>query len=93
MQERTIEGRGMLTCAGAETPVTYKINLLSDHTGDKAAGVVRDLDEFFTLIAFQVASAFHLVLEDGRKMAVRIVPHGDGTADVHTSGPIPDPSS
>ena len=55
--------------------------------------MLHDLDEFFTLVAFQVASAFHLILEDGRKIAVRITPRGDGTADVRNDGPIPDLSS
>jgi hypothetical protein len=90
-KKRSIEGRGLLTCADAQTSVIYKLDLFTDHAGNrKVTGVLHNVDILFTLAAFHAGSPCRLILEDSQELAVSITPHGDGIADVENFGPVPD---
>jgi hypothetical protein len=89
--KRTIQGRGALTCADAQTSVIYKLDLFTDHTGNpKATGLLYNVDLVFTLVAFDAGCPCRLVLQDNREILVDITPHGDGTVEVENHGPVPD---
>jgi hypothetical protein len=89
--KRTIQGRGALTCADAQTSVIYKLDLFTDHTGNlTATGLLYNVDLLFTLAAFHAGSPCRLVLQDNLEIWVDITPHGDGIVEVENHGPVPD---
>ena len=89
--ERTIQGRGVLECAGRTTTATYALILSSDHLGNrKATGLLPDVDIAFAIDASLSESLGRLRLEDNQEIVVRITPRDDGSLLVQSSGAIPD---
>lgn len=89
--ERTIQGRGVLECAGRTTAATYTLILASDHLAYwSATGLISDVDIAFAIDVSFSESLGRLRLEDNQEITVRITPRDDGSLLVQSSGAIPD---
>ena len=89
--ERTIQGRGVLECAGRTTTATYILILSSDHLGyPNATGLLLDVDIAFAVNASLSESLGCLRLEDNQEIEVRITLRDDGSLLVQSSGAIPE---
>ena len=89
--ERTIQGRGVLECAGRTATATYILILSSDHLGyPNATGLLLDVDIAFAIDASLSESLCRLRLEDNQEIVVHITPRDDGSLLVQSSGAIPD---
>jgi len=89
--ERTIQGRGVLECAGRTTTATYTIILSSDHLGYlNATGLLPDVDIAFAIEASLSGSLGRLRLEDNQEIVVRITPRDDGSILIQSSEAFPD---
>ena len=89
--ERTIQGRGVLECAGRTTTATYILILSSDHLGyPNATGLLLDVDIAFAMDECLSESLGRLRLEDNQEITVLITPRDDGSLLVQSSGAIPD---
>ena len=89
--ERTIQGRGVLECAGRTTTAAYTLILSSDHFGDpNATGLLLDVDIAFAIDECLPESLGRLRLEDNQEITVLITPRDDGSLLVQSSGAIPD---
>jgi len=89
--ERTIQGRGVLECAGRTTTATYTLILSNDHLGcPNATGLLLDVDIAFAMDECLSESLGRLRLEDNQEMTVLITPRDDGSLLVQSSGAIPD---
>jgi len=89
--ERTIQGRGVLECAGRTTTATYILILSSDHLGyPNATGLLLDVDIAFAVNASLSESLGCLRLEDNQEIGVRITLRDDGSLLVQSSGAIPE---
>jgi hypothetical protein len=89
--ERTIQGQGVLECAGRTTTATYTLILSSDHLGyPNATGLLLDVDIAFAIDEALPESFGRLRLEDNQEIVVRITPRDDGSVLVQSSEAIPD---
>ena len=89
--ERTIQGRGVLECAGKTTTATYTLILSSDYFGDpNATGLLLDVDIAFAIDECLSESLGRLRLEDKQEITVLVTPRDDGSLLVQSSGAIPD---
>lgn len=89
--DRTIQGRGVLECAGRTTTATYTLILSSDHLGyPNATGLLLDVDVAVAIDECLSESLGRLRLEDNQEITVLITPRDDGTLLVQSSGAIPD---
>jgi hypothetical protein len=89
--DRTIQGRGVLECAGRTTTATYTLILSSDHLGyPNATGLLLDVDVAVAIDECLSESLGRLRLEDNQEITVLITPRDDGSLLVQSSGAIPD---
>jgi hypothetical protein len=89
--DRTIQGRGVLECAGRTTTATYTLILSSDHLGyPNATGLLLDVDVAVAIDECLSESLGRLKLEDNQEITVLITPRDDGSLLVQSSGAIPD---
>jgi hypothetical protein len=88
--DRTIQGRGVLECAGRTTTATYTLILSSDDLGyPNVTGLLMDVDIEFVIEECLPGSLGCLRLEDNQEIMVRIAPRDDGSLLVQNSGAIP----
>jgi hypothetical protein len=88
--ERTLQGQGVLECAGRTTTATYTLILSSDHLGyPNATGLLLDVDIAFAIDECLSESLGRLKLEDNQEITVLITPRDDGSLLVQSSGAIP----
>lgn len=89
--ERTIQGRGVLECAGRTTAADYTLILDNDHLGyPNATGLLLNVDIAFAIDECLSESLGRLRLEDNQEIVVSITPRDDGSLLVQSSGAIPD---
>jgi len=89
--ERTIQGRGVLECAGRTTTATYFLVSSSDHLGNlTATGLLLDVEIAFAIDESLYEFPCRLRLEDNQEIVVRIELRDDGNLLVQSSGAIPD---
>ena len=89
--DRTIQGRGVLECAGRTTTAAYTLILSSDDRGyPNVTGLLLDVDIAFVIDECLPGSLGCLRLGDNQEIMVRIAPRDDGSLLVRSSGAIPD---